>query len=378
MIDVTYKVFQEKQEFYSSRRKSFLDQVKNKKIVIYGMGAGYHSFNQFVLQRYDLKPCLFIDQKILDDSYDFKFSLESFLKNFKPHLCQDFYILVTIGNRKIYNSIRDNLNKFGFYNVHSVLDVYEYNLCYASKDLEENLHQTFQQNSNNINKAYKKLFDDTSRRIFMNILSGHWHKNPILSSDYSPQDQYIVDDIGLSVSDISLLDCGAYDGDTLIQLCEKYERINLAVALEYDMKNYLKMINKTYPKIDKLIALPLGSADKTGQLFFDEDNKMQSRLLNEKTMSSSMVSVINCDEAFRDIKFTKIIIDTEGYEKQSLIGMRKIIFENTPDIAVAAYHYPTDFFEILNLIDSINPNYKFYLRNHSPFVAETVLYAVKA
>lgn len=370
-------------EIFSSPPKlpqiNFSEKVNQKKIVLYGLGAGFHSFTQFVLNRYGLTPNIFIDEKAENSTALNKFTPKEFFLKFLPNKHQDLYILVTIGNRKIFEDVKENFRRHGFNCVHSVLDVYEYNLCYASIEIEEGLHEILQANSMEINQAYSLLSDEESRNIFRKILVGHWNRIPILSENYSPEMQYIVDGIGLTEKDISLLDCGAYDGDTLVQFSKRYGRLNLAVALECDLQNYEKMMNKTFPNIERLIALPVGSADRVGQLFFNNDKKMQSRLNSEADSNDkkTVVSVIDCDNAFRGIHFNRVVIDTEGYEKQSLSGMRHIISSQCPDITVAAYHYPTDFYEIINLINSLKPGYKYYFRNHSPFVAETVLYAVK-
>lgn len=372
-MSIVDKIFQQSNQ---GSFQSFSRATAGKQIAIYGAGAGYHSFRQFVLSRYNLNPEIFIDERLVDGLGGSLYTLKSFIEKYPPSKNKDIYILVTVGNRLLFNEIKENLNRLGFNDVTSILDVYEYNLCYASNEMAENLNQILMKDNEAINFAFNKLSDEESRSIFLRILSGHLNKTPILSPKYTSNDQYIVEGLGLSEDNISLLDCGAYDGDTLIQFSERYGRISLAVALECDQKNFGKLISKNYPNIDKLIALPLGSADKTGQLFFKDDNKMQSRLTSELG-GGTLVGVINCDEILRGLNFSKIVIDTEGYEIQSLNGMKKIIRDQAPDITVAAYHYPIDFYFILNLIDSIYPNYHFYLRNHSPFVAETVLYAVK-
>jgi FkbM family methyltransferase len=374
MIDIANEVFSATPNLMMP---SFPERINKKKLVVYGLGAGYHSFNEFVLKRYELVPSIFIDQRVSNSLSEAEFSPDEFFSAHPFELFQEFYILVTIGNREVFNAIKEKFLHHGFGDVHSILDVYEYNLCYATKEMAKNLQQILKRNSGEINIAYNLLSDQKSRDIFSNILFGHWNSQPILSQSYSPENQYIVEDIGLSESNISLLDCGAYDGDTLTQFSEKYGRLNLAVALECDSKNFQKMAKKDYPKIDKLILLPLGSGDKTDKIFFENGNEMQSRLSEKIVDSGSMVNVVNCDEILRGIEFTKIVIDTEGYEKQSLNGMKEIISNFSPDITVAAYHFPADFFQIINLINSIHPKYKYYLRNHSPFVAETVLYCVK-
>ncbi|GAB7141326.1 hypothetical protein RsTz2092_12990 [Deferribacterales bacterium RsTz2092] len=74
------------------------------------------------------------------------------------------------------------------------------------------------------------------------------------------------------------------------------------------------------------------------------------------------------DRAF--IKF-----DIEGAEVDGINGARRLLRNGSP-FAICVYHKPSDFWQIPQLILSINPNYRLYLRHHTDYVSETVLYGV--
>ena len=71
---------------------------------------------------------------------------------------------------------------------------------------------------------------------------------------------------------------------------------------------------------------------------------------------------------------TFIIIDIEGYERQALSGMKKLIRRSTPAIAIAVYHFPSDILKIPKLVMEIAPYKNVVLRNYSGCVVDTVMY----
>lgn len=71
-----------------------------------------------------------------------------------------------------------------------------------------------------------------------------------------------------------------------------------------------------------------------------------------------------------------IKMDVEGAELESLKGARETILRNRPKLAICIYHKPEDMTEIPLYIKSLVPEYKFFVRHHSNYFAETVLYAI--
>jgi FkbM family methyltransferase len=357
---------------------SFFDDIANKKFVVYGFGGGYHSFKQFVLDRRSVSPEIFIDQKFSDGGGgESKLSPEEFFRRYKNSAKDNIYVLVTIGNPKVYEAIKSQFFNHGFKNIHSALDIYEYNLCYANEEVYQNIREIYLRKIDQIIAAFDLLSDAASKKIFIKIISGHFNRRPINFDEYSYEDQYIVDGIGLKSENISLLDCGAYDGDTLEKFLSKYGSIELAAALECDSKSFSKLVSKDFSKINHLILLPLGSGENNQQVYFDVGNEMLSRASEAPSESSVLINLVKCDDILRGLDFNRIVIDTEGHEAPTLRGMKRLISSKSPDISVAIYHYPTDIYSIINLIHKLNGGYNFFLRNHSPFVVDTVLYAVK-
>lgn len=68
-------------------------------------------------------------------------------------------------------------------------------------------------------------------------------------------------------------------------------------------------------------------------------------------------------------------MDIEGAELEALYGAKTLIKTWNPDLAIAVYHKPEHLWEIALYLSTLVPKYKFYLRNYTGGVAETILYA---
>lgn len=92
-------------------------------------------------------------------------------------------------------------------------------------------------------------------------------------------------------------------------------------------------------------------------------------------LGDSIVEVDNID-SLKDITPTFIKMDVEGSEYQALVGAKNTIRRSHPRLAICVYHKLEDIWEIPLLIQSIDPDYVFYLRHYSFADNETVLYAI--
>ena len=61
-----------------------------------------------------------------------------------------------------------------------------------------------------------------------------------------------------------------------------------------------------------------------------------------------------------------IKLDIEGYELSALIGAKNTIRKFTPVILISIYHNGKEFFETIDYIKKINPNYTFIIRHLNP------------
>lgn len=84
--------------------------------------------------------------------------------------------------------------------------------------------------------------------------------------------------------------------------------------------------------------------------------------------NSEKVLITTIDHLVEDEKIDKvdfIKIDTEGYEKNIIMGAKRTIQRFNPVISCSAYHFKNDKTEIPKLVQSISPNYKYRLEKRA-------------
>ena len=92
--------------------------------------------------------------------------------------------------------------------------------------------------------------------------------------------------------------------------------------------------------------------------------------------SGTRGEIVRMDDHLRDEPVSFIKMDIEGAEMSALRGAEQLIRRDHPDLAVCVYHSISDLFEIPLYIHSLVPEYRLYLRHHTPVFCETVCYAV--
>jgi len=177
----------------------------------------------------------------------------------------------------------------------------------------------------------------------------------------------------------TFVDCGAYDGDTVREfLNHQADSFHAIHAFEPDPDNYRKLqayVAALKPHISSRISCyKAGTGDRRGNVSFDAAGNMSSSLTEKGTTAVEIVRLddINIESA----KALFIKLDVEGFERESLLGARKLIEEQTPLIALSAYHRPNDLWELPRLLRELNANYRFFLRTHGEDGMDVICYAV--
>ena len=70
--------------------------------------------------------------------------------------------------------------------------------------------------------------------------------------------------------------------------------------------------------------------------------------------------------------------DIEGMEMAMLAGAADSIRMHRPKLAISIYHKPEDLFLVAEYLASLVPEYRMAIRQHSPFLMDTVLYCWRA
>lgn len=227
----------------------------------------------------------------------------------------------------------------------------------------------FDANRENIFKAYSLMADETSKRVFADII------NAKLTGSYELLRRCETDRAEVFENIIKLghheryVDLGAYDGDTITEFLAQtgglYSKIT---AFEPDKKN-MKKLEYKYASLDNCKLCPYASWNENTTLRFSGSGGRMSCIdddgyeLEARTVDSVCMSA------------TYIKMDVEGAEAETLEGCRRLITKCAPKLAVSAYHRAGDIFSLPLQIHALNPDYKIYLRHHKYVPAwETNLY----
>lgn len=203
-----------------------------------------------------------------------------------------------------------------------------------------------------------------------------------LISDFSEfckpcdEPQYFVSSIAFSKGYERFVDCGAYSGDSILAGLSYGILFQSVVCFEPDEKNFalLHQNLESCKDIQTAICFPCGVADRAGKFFFTNQGTAGSHI---SECGEEMIQCVSLSEALVGFHPTFIKMDIEGAEYRAILGAKKILMEDKPDLAISVYHKNEDIWRLPLLIHAIVPEYKFFLRSHGLYGVDTVLYATE-
>lgn len=187
--------------------------------------------------------------------------------------------------------------------------------------------------------------------------------------------QYFPPDLPGFDHPITLVDGGAFDGDTFRSMIAHNIPLRHWIAFEPDEKNFAAL-SKTAAQAECAVTLfPCGLSDRQHQIHFSNDGKSSSKI----TLDGSSEITIQCvalDAVLQGQQVDYIKLDIEGAELSALAGMAKTIERCRPRLAISAYHKPDDLWEIARTATQIVPAARLFLRQHAGSGFESVIYAL--
>ena len=276
-----------------------------------------------------------------------------------------------------YNLIRDQLIGYGI----PQKNIYLFN--FAFMDLEYTDYHFIMDHIEDFERAYARMSDDKSRKIFINLLNYKITKNSKyleLLQKYVDDEkyQYFEENIFEVLSSERFLDVGAYTGD----IFEVYQKVYKNgwchyYGIEADQNIYkelLKTIGKS-DSSDKCSLYNVAAWNEDTTLYFDSIAGSSSMQENQNAGKIS-VDGRKIDNIITD-EITFIKMDIEGAEYNALVGMSGIIRRNKPILAICVYHLRDDYYKLTDLVEKLVPGeYKFYLRQYRYTPTETVCYMI--
>jgi FkbM family methyltransferase len=361
-------------------------------LVIYGHGQGFHTFYEFVIRKLSLNIDLIVDKKFCGkgkwlgiDTSDVK----SVSEKVKKHSI----VIITIGSHEVQKEIKNQLLDANFEHIVTAFEFYEYHLSHASCDVINGGEIYYKQNDRKIKSAYSLLQDIESQTVFSNLLELYYTRviGPIKCRPIS--EQYVPRDLKFNKGYSHLLNCGAFDGDTIKNIYSVKGKFESIICVEPDLNNFSLLVSYLQEKFsdlsEEILALPVGlsfinsyvnfciagtNSNIAAPPCFYKDKNEERTVDSAPTLEASCL-IVNLDLVLIKKDITFINMDIEGAELNALKGLVKTIERCKPDLAISVYHEPAHLWEIALFIDSLNLGYKFFLRNYTGYPAETVLYA---
>jgi FkbM family methyltransferase len=167
--------------------------------------------------------------------------------------------------------------------------------------------------------------------------------------------------------DEHFVDCGAADGDTILEFRKRWTGYRAITGFEPDPSNFKRLASLN-------ICDPIEAAvcDRRGTAQFAATGDYSAHL----GVGSAEVRCYTLEGVQLDPPPTFIKMDIEGSELEALWGARRTLKEHKPVLAICAYHTSDHLYEIPLLIHAIQPDYKLFLRRYAEGAFELVWYAV--
>jgi len=355
------------------------EKLKDNKFILYGAGIGGFLFFNAFCKKYNLYPFAIVDKNFKGQEKYFDIPAYPPLEfNFTS----DLFVVITITKPFYVKEIIEFLSKF--ISLEKIITIppeiwgYLY-LSLSGFKRKDNYYlkpvKFYLENKDKIIKTLKFFHDKTSLELYIKLIKSYTSGN-FYSLPFSPADeQYFPRDINLLKGYKRFIHCGAFIGDTIRQLMQIIGKIEALVCFEPDIINFneLKKFLNYYAKeiADYIIAFPCAVWKEN--TFLNFTNGMGGGSCIDEN-GEFMVYGVAIDDVLPNFNPTYITMDIEGAELEALEGTKKTIKECLPDLAISVYHKPEHLWEIPLYIKSLNPSYKFFLRNYTGGILETILY----
>jgi FkbM family methyltransferase len=339
-------------------------------ILIYGAGNAGRSVCQF-LEQHSIEVLCFIDRSHSSGQSVLGKAVVS-MEEAHSKYGSSIEILVAIHNRGVdMPPLLAALSDAGFKNIFTMFD-------FVNQFPKESTFRFFLSEASSIASEGEAaqsflglLEDEKSQKIYSDLIkfrtSGDYHFSPLPELE----NQYTPNDILPWNSSLRLIDCGAYNGDSILMFKKHEYQLESILAFEPDLANYKLLVKNMQGEPG--IFLPCGVSSCAKTVRFSAGDGEASRATDAGGISVQMLSI---DDAFPDWAPNLIKLDVEGGEYDALVGAKKTLEKYRPGLAISAYHLPADLWRLGLLIHEMQLNYRFYMRSHAYSSFDTVLYAL--
>jgi FkbM family methyltransferase len=178
----------------------------------------------------------------------------------------------------------------------------------------------------------------------------------------------------------TVLDVGAYDGDTSLAYAECVGPEGRVHAFEPARENYdlLRRAIAQQPRGRRVRAHPVGCWSASGRLALRTEGRDPSQF-QTASHGDQTINVVSIDDVVADQRIERvdwIKLDVEGAEHEVLLGARETLRAHRPKLAICVYHRPRDLWELPAQLLDLGLGYRLWLSHHSQTLYDTVCYAL--
>jgi FkbM family methyltransferase len=340
-----------------------IEEIRRSEIPLILWGAGKLAeiyVNRFNNLEIKISGIFSEDENDFGKMINHEYIVESFEKI--ENINQQFNILIAHGYPELKSKYEKHTKVTSIF---SLFDIHNFEMSIGDEFLFEN--------KSNLEKLYNSLSDDESKDSFNNYLNARYNNNWNLIDKNIVQWDLIPDFLNLTPNEI-VVDCGAYDGDSLSNYLKKIGGYTKYYAIEPDIINF-KALKQKADNLQNTYIFNVGVWNEMTELAFI-NNDDQSRFNPNITDLTHKLTKVNKVDTLCANFASFIKMDIEGAEYEALCGARNTILLNKPKLAISIYHKQIDLFRLFNYINSIRSDYKFYFRIHNKLGVDAILYAI--
>ena len=327
--------------------------AETRPIMVYGMGNGADKlFSR--LEKYGVRVAEIFASDGFVRGHTFRgYRVKSFSEIKETY--NDFVILLSFGTNRA--EVLDMLAE-----INRDYDMYVPDMPVAGE--EEYFDRSFYNDHYaEIVEAYNALSDERSKNVFSLVLryklSG---RMSFLEESADTNDDIYGLVTGLFIT--SVLDGGAYNGDTLRQMRSCFPHLRSAIAVEPDARTFKRLAKYREGVNDFDISLHCAALWSTvGDGGFSSSANRNSTVnatasFEHREMNIPLVTV----DSLVTSPIDYIKYDVEGAEAEALAGSVETIKKYTPTLRIAIYHRSRDIFDIINYMKKSYDGYSFFIR----------------
>lgn len=367
--------FREKYQQYNIWNYNFLYKYPT---IIFGASKGGEYIYEELIKR-DIEVLAFCDNDIRKVGTVVRglpvWSFEQLKKN---SVTKELNIVIQLGyQNEIYDQLIKNKVKGNVYR-ELVFDLY---ILDRIKKIEKSKILLLLEKYDEI---ISNLDEIKSREVYKASIEYLLTFNPkVIEDKISNGEQYYIDEVINNIGNRSMIDGGAYTGDTIEALSKMKSKLPMHIhAFEIGEENIRLLENKVNElQITELVTihkialwethewLTMSAVSGAGITVAKapEDNGLDDHIETEAN---------SIDSIFLDENIGFIKMDIEGSELKALKGAELTIKRNRPILAICIYHNEEDLYQIPEYLQNILWNYDFKIRKYWYRAAEVVLYAI--